>query len=333
MFLKDKVDICITTGSRLMTDSQNSLVVVTKKGKRTLPLERVGSITVFKENDQIDYEVLNLCRKYEIFITFLTQTGKPVADIHYSFPKNVYLRVKQTEKHLDQEARLQIAKYFLESKLKNSLAMLKSSDYKTEYKIYDISDSETFERLLGLEGALAQQYFRAYAKLFRNTDLEFNGRSKHPPKDEVNALLSFLYTVLNYDIMHQLQTCGLDPYIGFLHHDYYGRPSLSCDFLEEFRSVWVDKFVLTMVNRKEMVKDDFEEKMIEGHNAGVYLKKDSLQKLFLKWSIWYKKQELASKRWGEKCTRRRLVEKQIRHFIGFLNGDEERYNGFDIANV
>jgi len=334
MYLKDKTDIIVSDKTELSSDSQGNLVL-RKEGKRqTLPLERVGSLQIIKQNPSIDYEVLQLCKKFGVAITFLTQNYQIVADVHFGYPKNVHLRVRQTQLHLDDIQRLEIAKKFLLGKWQNSYQFLKSIDPRHSHtNITDLSDVNDQPQLLGLEGALAQKYFDTYSQAFRNPELPFRGRSKHPPLDEVNALLSFLYTILNNDIMHMLQSCGLDPYIGFLHHDYYGRPSLSCDFLEEFRSVFVDKLVLIMVNRREFSKDDFEHKEVVGRPTGVYLKKDSLRKLFAKWSAWYKGEELLSKRWNEKCTRRRLIEKQIRHFIGFLIGDETDYLPFNINTI
>jgi CRISPR-associated protein Cas1 len=111
----------------------------------------------------------------------------------------------------------------------------------------------------GLEGQAAAEYFRIFDHLIvdQKEDFVFNERSRRPPLDEVNALLSFVYTLLAHDVRSALETVGLDPAVGFLHRDRPGRPGLALDIMEEFRPVIADRLVLSLINRRQLGKKGF----------------------------------------------------------------------------
>ncbi|MGB6054726.1 MAG: CRISPR-associated endonuclease Cas1 [Burkholderiaceae bacterium] len=113
--------------------------------------------------------------------------------------------------------------------------------------------------LRGLEGEAAQSYFAVFDHLIRveHPALRFDGRSRRPPRDAVNALLSFLYTLLTHDCRSALESVGLDPAVGFLHRDRPGRPSLALDLAEEFRPILADRMVLSLLNRRQLNERDF----------------------------------------------------------------------------
>src|SRR5690606_7398771 len=127
--------------------------------------------------------------------------------------------------------------------------------------------------LRGLEGEAAQAYFGVFDHLIRVPDaaLRFAGRSRRPPLDAVNALLSFLYTLLTHDCRSALETVGLDPAVGYLHRDRPGRPSLALDLVEEFRPVLADRLALSLINRRQMSATDFQVM----DNGAVLLKEDA----------------------------------------------------------
>ncbi|MDR3527920.1 MAG: CRISPR-associated endonuclease Cas1, partial [Rhizomicrobium sp.] len=114
--------------------------------------------------------------------------------------------------------------------------------------------------LRGAEGEAAALYFSVFDKLIRSPDsqLRFSGRSRRPPLDPINALLSFLYTLLTHDCRAAAESVGLDPAVGFLHRDRPGRPSLALDLMEELRPVFADRLVLSLVNRRQLRAADFE---------------------------------------------------------------------------
>ena len=118
-------------------------------------------------------------------------------------------------------------------------------------------EEPSMDRIRGYEGLGSRMYFSAFAHLIRNDDFPFNGRNKRPPRDPVNAMLSYVYTVLTMDVLSAIQAVGLDPYLGVLHEIAWGRPSLACDLVEEFRPMVADRLVLGLVNRKVVAPDDF----------------------------------------------------------------------------
>lgn len=113
------------------------------------------------------------------------------------------------------------------------------------------------EALRGMEGAGARIYFQAFPRMLRNDAFTFNGRNRRPPLDPVNALLSFVYTLLTNEVLSAVKACGLDPYLGALHEISYGRPSMACDLVEEYRCFLGDRLVLGLINRKAVRPDDF----------------------------------------------------------------------------
>src|SRR5690606_39204054 len=110
---------------------------------------------------------------------------------------------------------------------------------------------------MGMEGDAAATYFGVFNELIRDTGFVFGGRVRRPPTDPVNALLSFVYSLVTQECISALHGVGLDPFVGFLHQDRPGRPSLALDLLEEFRASWADRFVLTLINRRQVQLKDF----------------------------------------------------------------------------
>lgn len=132
---------------------------------------------------------------------------------------------------------------------------------------------------MGIEGSVARRYFKLFRHLILNKDFSFSGRSRRPPTDPVNAMLSFFYTLLSSSCRAALQTVGLDPNVGFLHADRPGRSSLALDIVEEFRAYLVDRFVLSMINNRQVSSKDFS---WQGEK-GVFMTDDSKSKLLSAW--------------------------------------------------
>jgi CRISPR-associated protein Cas1 len=122
-----------------------------------------------------------------------------------------------------------------------------------------ISKASSADEVRGFEGQAAAEYFRVFNHLIldQKNDFIFTGRNRRPPLDEVNALLSFMYTLLAHDVRSALETVGLDPAVGFLHRDRPGRPGLALDMMEEFRPVIADRLVLSLINRRQLNKGGF----------------------------------------------------------------------------
>lgn len=206
--------------------------------------------------------------------------------------KNSILRVSQYQMFSDDKRKSEMARRYVQAKIRNGLDVLLDYHYSNSHPYrLDESVRKQIENVClslenndlapasirGYEGTGARLYFQEFAKCLLH-QRSFPGRKFHPSTDPVNALLSFGYSFVSREIEAILEACGLDPYIGFFHEVTYGRASLSLDLMEEFRHPLVDRLVLRLFNRKMLDDDDFETKENEGQ---VYLKKESL-KIFIR---------------------------------------------------
>jgi len=176
-----------------------------------------------------------------------------------------------------------------------------------------------------LEGEAARFYFGAFEHLIvaQQEDFFFKGRNRRPPLDNINALLSFLYTVLTHDVVSALEGVGLDPCVGFLHVDRPGRPSLALDIMEEFRPVIVDRLALSLVNRQQIRGKGFTHT-----ESGAVLMDDETRKKVLVAYQERKKQEITHPFLGEKMPAGLLVFAQAQLMSRYLRGDLDGYPPF-----
>lgn len=159
-------------------------------------------------------------------------------------------------------------------RLENASRFLKQS-------LQYVKDSQNLEQLRGFEGEAASVYFGVFDELIlqQKQDFNFQGRNKRPPLDNVNALLSFAYSLLTTECAGAAYSVGLDPYVGFLHRDRPGRQSLALDLMEEFRAPIADRFVLTLINKQEIDKNGF--RKVE--NGAVLLDDETRKEILRKW--------------------------------------------------
>jgi len=199
---------------------------------------------------------------------------------------NVVLRRTQYRVADDEKQSMEIARNILIGKLHNSRWVLERStrDHAERLDVerikhagrqimelmQDVQGAQTYEALLGIEGNAASRYFSVFDELIlqNKETFFFTERSRRPPLDNVNALLSFIYTILAHDIAAALTAVGLDPFVGFLHKDRPGRRSLALDLIEELRAPLADRFVLTLINMRKVNADDFEQR----ENGAVFLR-------------------------------------------------------------
>lgn len=179
--------------------------------------------------------------------------------------------------------------------------------------------------LRGLEGEAAQVYFNCFNHLLRNDDSAFlfGGRSRRPPLDRINALLSFLYALLGHDCRSALETHGLDPQVGFLHADRPGRASLALDLMEELRPVLADRLVLSLVNRRQLAPGDF----IMEDAGGVRLTDEARKRVLVAWQE-RKRDELTHPFLGETTPLGLVAHVQAQLLARHLRGDLDSYPGF-----
>lgn len=237
---------------------------------------------------------LKLCTEYDVGVSFVDMFGRFIGKFTAPVHGNVLLRRKQYRQADNKKIASEYAKSMLIGKIANSRAILQRAFREhPETKIYNPAikylanrlgklnnDSLTdLNELRGIEGDCAVTYFSCFDNMIlRNKDkFYFKNRNRRPPTDKVNALLSLGYTLLAADVASALETVGLDPYVGFLHCDRPGRQSLALDLVEEFRAYLVDRFVLKLINLKQIKAKDF----IRQESGAVMLTDEGRKKIFL----------------------------------------------------
>lgn len=260
-----------TPESYIYKDGQSIVISVDQKEKFRIPSINVESIVTFGYMGASP-GVMKLCAESGISLTFLSPSGRFLSRVQGQVRGNVLLRKAQYALSDEESVSAELAKTFIAGKIQNYRSVLKrfERDYGDDEEIETaVSEMDYAKRnilqcmekgaIRGLEGNAAALYFSVFPKLIINQkeDFPFRGRNRRPPKDAVNAMLSFAYTLLTNDITAALETVGLDPYVGFFHTLRPGRTSLSLDIVEELRAYMGDRFVLSLINRKQISKNDF----------------------------------------------------------------------------
>lgn len=245
-------------------------LVVAKKDQilDTLPAKGLDKL-VLTGNVSMSGPVMDYLIRNRVETVFLTPAGRFRARLMVDEHKHVALRKAQYLKLDEPGFKLEVMKIIVHGKLQNMAHFLarRGRDYQEE-KLKSAaaalkSLSGTLDRacapdvVRGVEGAGTRIYFSVFNLLIRNPGFHFPNRNRRPPKDPVNALLSFAYTLLTNEVISAIKSCGLDPYMGTLHEIAYGRPSLACDLVEEYRCLIADRFVLNLLNRKMITPEDF----------------------------------------------------------------------------
>ncbi len=262
----------VTTPEAYLTkDGLNVVVSVDKEERFRIPILNVESIVTFGYMGASP-GLMKLCMDNNVSLSFMTSQGRFICRMQGATRGNVLLRKKQYTLSEDENVSLHLAKLFITGKVFNTRSILQryirdnGADDDVEYVIKQLDwrkkrilSAENMEILRGEEGNAANTYFDVFNHLILNQkeDFQFNGRSRRPPKDEVNAMLSFVYTLIANDVAAALETVGLDPYVGFMHTLRPGRISLALDMMEELRAYLGDRLVLSMINRKQVTKKNF----------------------------------------------------------------------------
>ena len=312
--------------------------VVVEKEKQVLlrlPIHTLQGIVTFGNAMTSPY-LLNLCAERGVSVSFMSESGKFLARVTGPVSGNVLLRLAQMRAYEDKERKGEIARSFVIGKLLNArnVILRRMRDHGESDVLRDAAEKHAdvvrrvrdsppdAERLRGLEGEAGAVYFGCFNELLvaQQEDFSISGRNRRPPTDPMNALLSYLYTLLAHDCRGALEGVGLDPQIGFLHEVRSGRPSLALDLMEEFRAVLADRVALSLVNLRQVGLRDF--KITE---SGAVEMKDNARKMVLQ--TWQKKkQEVVTHPFlGEKVTVGLLPHLQALLLARFLRGDLDAY--------
>lgn len=285
-----------TQGSYLHKERETLVVEQDRKRVAQLPVHSIGHIFCFG-NVLVSPFLMGFCGENNVNLAFFTENGRFLGRLQGRQSGNVLLRRAQYRMSEQNPvpiarniiaAKIQASKRVLQRQIRNygENAELESAVNSLNLSLRQLVQAENLDEVRGIEGDAAARYFGVFDLLIReNTGFHFDGRNRRPPRDGVNALLSFLYSILGKDISGALQGVGLDPQVGFLHADRPGRDSLAQDLLEEFRAWWADRMVLSLINRLQIKPQDF----IAEVSGAVSLKPEARKLLFQ--SLQAKKQE------------------------------------------
>ena len=293
--------------------------------------------------------VLDYLIQKRIETVFLTPTGRFRARLAIDEHKHVARRLSQYLALSDKAVAACVAARIVAGKIENAykFMIIRARQYavndlriaaaKLKSLCTVMAGSANMEQIRGIEGAAGNIYFQNFPAFIKNDDFVFRGRNRRPPLDPINAMLSFVYTLLTNEVLSAIKTCGLDPYLGSLHEISYGRPSLACDLVEEYRSFLGDRLVLGLVNRRLVRPDDFvyrtpvktefsdEDDMRQNRpvemKPGVNRTFIAAYEEMMNRSIFYPPME-------KKITYRWLIYQQVKQFENSLENPEASYQPF-----
>ncbi len=329
-----------TPDAYLSLDGEN---VVIKKDAHTvtrLPLHNLENIVCFTYQGASP-ALMGACVDRNIGLSFLTPNGRFLARVTGKVKGNVLLRKKQyavSEKEADS---VPIAASFLLGKIANcrrvldravrdhalllDVQALTAAAASLKEALKEIQGCSSVCDLMGFEGSAAKTYFSVYDQLIlqQRDEFFFKERSRRPPLDNMNSLMSFLYTLLTNEVASALEVVGLDPYVGFLHQDRPGRPSLALDLMEELRPVFADRLALSLVNRKQIAGKGFTQK----ESGGILMDDDTRKAVLTAWQE-RKKEEIVHPYLKERIPFGLIPHVQAMLLARFLRGDLDAYPPF-----
>ena len=264
---------------------ENDCFVAEAKGQPSVAVPRfkVERVVAFGAVHITQPALARLLAK-RVEVHFLSRFGLPKGMLCPADDSRVDVRLAQYRAFCDEAFRLGVARSIVAAKVANCRQIvmrfrrnhpgdeLNRIVEEMKRRVNDAAGAQSLDRLLGIEGAAAALYFDAYGQMIGDPEL-FDGRSRRPPRDPANALLSLGYTLLGGEVAGLLSAHGLDPYLGFYHQARRGLPALAQDVLEEFRAPVVDRLVLALLNRRDIQQSDF----AGGPEGGFRLKQTALK--------------------------------------------------------
>jgi CRISPR-associated protein Cas1 len=263
-----------TQGSYLAKDGECVVVSVEHEERLRVPVHNLGGLVCFGQVTLSPY-LMNHCTEHGVGISMLSEQGRFLARVQGAVSGNVLLRREQYRRTDDSAASAALATSFVMAKAANARTVLRRAVRDHGSKpgmeqaeaaaarlgriLADLSNGHPLDIVRGMEGDAARTYFGAFDLLItaQKESFFFRERSRRPPLDNLNALLSFIYTLLVHDCQSALEGIGLDPQVGFLHRERPGRPSLALDLMEEFRPFFADRLALSLVNLRQIDERGF----------------------------------------------------------------------------
>lgn len=263
-----------TQGAYLAKDGETVAVRVDHETRLRVPIHNLDGVVCFGQVSASPF-LLGFCAERGVRVSMLTEQGRFLARVEGRVSGNVLLRREQYRSADSPQASADFARSFLAAKIANSrwvlLRWLRAPTDSTgeeavrrasellRLELSELAREQALDGLRGIEGRSARLYFEVFDHLItqQKEGFAFHGRSRRPPQDPVNALLSFLYTLLRHDCESALESVGLDPAVGFLHRDRPGRPSLALDLMEELRPYLADRLALSLINKRQVRPQGF----------------------------------------------------------------------------
>jgi len=329
-----------TQGAHLARDGETVLVRVEEENRLRVPIHTLEGIVCFGRVSCTPF-LLGFCAEHKVGVSFLTEHGRFLARTVGPVSGNVLLRREQYRRADREEDSAAIARAVVLAKVANCrTGLMRSARERPETceAVYlggaaarlagilpRIEKAATVDEARGLEGEAASVYFDAFDAMITapKPDFAFSGRNRRPPLDNVNALLSFLYTLLVHDAASALETVGLDPAVGFLHRDRPGRPSLALDLMEEFRPFLADRVALSLINRRQVSAGGF----VKTESGAVWMSDETRKEVLAAWQK-RKQEEIQHPFLEERVPAGLLPYAQALLLARCLRGDLDAYPAF-----
>lgn len=341
MEISQNVLYLTTSGNYINRDHLTLRVEFEKQLKLAVPIHHIESICSFGQNS-FSPQALELCWKNGVAVNCFSENGYFHGRWEGTANTSVVLRRTQYRKADDAEFCTALARQIVAGKIQNSRQIVLRSARETDSereraelqnRAEELSvvlrwlgrEAETLDRVRGFEGQAANIYFGAFNLHLRQQreDFDFAKRTRRPPLDAVNCLLSFLYALVRHDCIAALTATGLDPFVGYLHAERPNRPSLALDLMEEFRPVLADRLAITLINRRQISADDF----IKREGGAVEFKKEGMKKVIAAYQT-RKKDTLTHPLLQQEFCYGQLMLTQARILARYLRGDIPEYYPF-----
>ncbi len=329
-----------TQGTYLAKEGETVAVKVDGQVRLRVPIHTLGGIVCFG-NVICSPFLLGFCAEKGVSISFLTENGRFLARVLGPVSGNVLLRREQYRWADDPERSAELASWMVIGKVANCRTVLrrfvrdhgenpmaelvKDAAERLAGILESLKHPLPLNRVRGYEGEAAQHYFRVFGHLVttKKEDFAFSSRTRRPPLDRVNCLLSYIYTILMHDIRGALESVGLDPAVGFLHRDRPGRPSLALDLMEEFRAFLADRLTLSLINLGQIRPEGF-----SASETGAWTMDEQTRKAVLVAYQKRKQDQMIHPFLGEKMPVGLLFHTQALLLARYLRGDLDAYPPF-----
>lgn len=326
-----------TPGAYLSREGETVLVSVEKEVRLKVPIHTLGSIVCFGQV-MCSPPLMGLCGERNVIVSFHSEHGRFLGRVHGPVSGNVLLRRAQYRCADDEKVSAAVARAVVIGKVANCRTVLQracrdhpgscdtnaiaaAADTLARH-LGELQADKPLDAVRGIEGDAARTYFGVFDQLIvaQKDAFSFRERSRRPPLDPVNALLSFLYALLANDVTSALESVGLDPAVGYLHRDRPGRPGLALDLMEEFRPVLADRIALTLINLQQVRGSGF----TKTETGAVVMDDKTRKEVLVAWQK-RKAEEVQHPFLGERVTVGLLPFVQALLFARYLRGDLDAY--------